>query len=148
MMQPRMQETATGDAPGVAFNRFAIPAASLTGDLVARRSLPAAASAPVRLDDGSLAHGKKRLSGLVQRVLVGLWAWGPWVGLASLVLLPPLGMTGLWIRERWRWAFSDIRRFLILRSRRHVVQDLLAEQRRLGAELEALFEAWDSGLVH
>ena len=80
--------------------------------------------------------------------VVGLWAWGPWAGLAVLVLLPPLGMTGLWVRERWRRAFNDIRRFLILRTRSRVVQELLAEQRRLGAELEALFEAWDSGLVH
>ena len=68
--------------------------------------------------------------------------------MAVLVLLPPLGMTGLWVRERWRRAFNDIRRFLILRTRSRVVQELLAEQRRLGAELEALFEAWDSGLVH
>ena len=57
-------------------------------------------------------------------------------------------MTGLWLRERWRWAFHDIRRFMILRTRRDMMEELLAEQGRLGAELEALFEAWDSGLLH
>jgi len=63
------------------------------------------------------------------------------------VLLPTLGIMGLWIRERWRWGFHDIRRFMILRTRRDVMAELLTEQRRLGSELEALFEAWDSGLV-
>ena len=79
-MQPQMQETttaATRDKPGVAFGRFAKPAASLTGDMVTRRSLPGAAPAPVRPDDGTPADREGRLTGLVQTVLAGLRAWGP-----------------------------------------------------------------------
>ena len=77
----------------------------------------------------------------------GAWAWG-WVsGVGLLALLPPLGIAGLWIRERWRWGFNDVRRFMILRTRSDVMEELLAEQKRLGSELEALFEAWDAGLV-
>ncbi len=75
----------------------------------------------------------------------GLWVWGWGVGLALLLLMPPLGITGLWIRERWRWGFRDARRFLILRTRRHVIAELFAEQKRLGSELRALFGAWESG---
>ena len=79
---------------------------------------------------------------------MGRWMRGRWVGLAVRVSLPPLGMAGRWVRGRWRWAFRDVRRFLILRTRGRVLDELRAEQRRLGAEMEALFEAWDSGLVH
>ena len=75
-MQPQMQETATRDEPGVAVDRFARPTASLTGDMVARRSLPGAAPAPVRPDDGTPADREGRLTGLVQTVLAGLRAWG------------------------------------------------------------------------
>ncbi len=80
--------------------------------------------------------------------LAGLWLWGRWAGVALLVLLPPLGMAGLWVRERWRGILKEIGRFLVLRTRGQVVEELTAEQRRLGAELQALHEAWDSGRVH
>ncbi len=75
-MQPRMQETATRDKPGVAVDRFAKPAASLTGDIVMRRSLPGAAPAPVRPDDGTPADREGRLTGPAQTALAGLRAWG------------------------------------------------------------------------
>ena len=78
-MQPQMQETttaATGDKPGVVNGHFAKPAASLTGDMVMRRSLPGAAPAPVRTDDGTPAGREERLTGPVQTVLAGLRAWG------------------------------------------------------------------------
>ncbi len=98
-MQPQMQETttaATRDKPGVAVDRCAKSAASLTGDLVTRRSLPRAAlasaeptaarcaseawrdpgPAPVRPDDGTSAGREERLTGLVQTALAGLRALG------------------------------------------------------------------------
>lgn len=77
--------------------------------------------------------------------LVGVLVWGVWIGVALLVLLPPLGTVGLWVRERWRMAFRDVHRFRILRSRKRVVRKLRSEQERLGVELEVLFEAWESG---
>ncbi len=75
-MQPQMQETATRDKPGVAVDRFAKPAASLTGDIVMRRSPPGAAPAPVRPDDGTPADREERLTGPVQTALAGLRALG------------------------------------------------------------------------
>ncbi len=75
-MQPRMQETATRDKPGVAVDRFAKPAASLNGDMVMRRSPPGAAPAPVRPDDGTPADREKRLTGKVQTAISGLRALG------------------------------------------------------------------------
>ena len=78
-MQPHMQETTTAaarDKPGVATNHFAKPAASLTGNMVTRRSLPGAAPAPVRTDDGTPAGREERLTGPVQTALAGLRAWG------------------------------------------------------------------------
>jgi hypothetical protein len=80
--------------------------------------------------------------------LASMWVWGLGTGVAMLVLLPPLGVADLWIRERWRWGFSDVRRFMILHTRRYVIDELFAEQKRLGSELKALFEAWDSGPVY
>ncbi len=77
-MQQQMQEmtaAATRDKPGVATNHFAKPAASLTGNMVMRRSLPEA-PASVRPDDGTPADREERLTGLVQRALAGLRAWG------------------------------------------------------------------------
>ncbi len=85
---------------------------------------------------------------VVTAALAAVWVWDLGVGVALLVLLPPLGVVGLWIRERWRWGFHDVRRFMILRTRRDVMEELLAEQKRLGTELKALFEAWDAGLVY
>lgn len=92
---------------------------------------------------GILAYG----AWVVAIALVALWLWGRWVALASLVLLPPLGMAGLWIREWWREVARDIGRVLVLRNRQQVVEELGVEQRRLGTELQALYEAWDSGRV-
>ena len=65
--------------------------------------------------------------------------------MALMVLLPPLGVASLWIRERWRWGYHDVRRFMILRTRGDVLGELLSEQKRLGTELETLVEVWDAG---
>ena len=89
-MQPQMQETttaATRDKPGVAVDRRAKPAASLSGNMFMRRSLPGAAlasaeptaepgPAPVRPDDGTPADREERLTAPVQTALAGLRAWG------------------------------------------------------------------------
>ena len=85
-MQPQMQETttaATCDKPGVATNHFAKPAASLTGNMVTRRSLPEAVSAPVRPDDGTPADREELSADPVRTDLAGFRAQG-----SGLVLEP------------------------------------------------------------
>ena len=74
-----------------------------------------------------------------------LLAWhylGGWAALAALVLIPLSGLTGQWVRERWRGARSDARRFFLLRSRQELRRQLQAEQRDLANRLHRAYEAW------
>ncbi len=96
-MQPQMLETttaATHDKPGVAVDRLAKPAASLTGDMVMRRSPTEAAlalasakptaepgsaepgPAPVRPADATPADREERPAGPVRKTLADLRALG------------------------------------------------------------------------
>ena len=68
------------------------------------------------------------------------WAWGPWAALGSLVGIPTVGVIGLWLRERWRGAVHDVRRFFTLRGRGELMGDLRGAQRNLADRLEALYE--------
>jgi 1-acyl-sn-glycerol-3-phosphate acyltransferase len=87
---------------------------------------------------------------LVGIVLYGVWVaalaalgaatWNVWAGLAVLVGAPAIGMSGLIIRERWRGAGGDVRRFLLLRSRRQLVGALRAAQRDIGVRLNGLYQ--------
>jgi hypothetical protein len=52
--------------------------------------------------------------------------------------MPAIGMLGLVVRERWRGAWADARRFFRMRSRRDLVAQLRDERRALGARLDAL----------
>ena len=77
-------------------------------------------------------------------LLAGM-AWrfmGPWVALAVMVILPVSGLVGQWVRERWRGAWSDARRYLLLRSRRELNRQLQAEQRTLADRLHQTYEEW------
>ncbi len=60
-------------------------------------------------------------------------------GLGALVVVPALGMGGLMIRERWRGAWSDARRFFLLRSRRDLIAALREEQKGLAERLTTLY---------
>jgi len=60
------------------------------------------------------------------------------VAVAVLLGMPAIGMLGLVVRERWRGAWEDARRFLLLRSRRDLVAQLHAERHALGVRLDAL----------
>jgi 1-acyl-sn-glycerol-3-phosphate acyltransferase len=71
---------------------------------------------------------------------VAVAAFNAWAGLGLLVGAPALGMAGLVIRERWRGAGGDVRRFLLLRSRRKLVDALRTAQRDLGVRLNALYQ--------
>jgi hypothetical protein len=75
----------------------------------------------------------------VLALALGPW-WGP-TGVATALLgAPTVGMTGLVIRERWRGAWSDARRFFLLRSRRDLVATLREQQRALAERLKALYQ--------
>ena len=59
-------------------------------------------------------------------------------GLVVLILLPVIGVIGLAVRERWRGAWNDVRRFFLLRSRRSLVQTLRERQHALRTRLEEM----------
>jgi hypothetical protein len=58
---------------------------------------------------------------------------------AVLVGAPALGFAGLWIRERWREAWLDVRRFFLLRQRPYLLKDLRRRQHEIAERLDALF---------
>ena len=74
--------------------------------------------------------------------VVGALTLNAWVGLGLLGAVPAVGMIGLVIRERWRGAGSDVRRFLLLHSRRELVSALRTVQRDLGVRLDALYQTF------
>jgi len=78
---------------------------------------------------------------LLVSVATGHWFGIRW-GLLALVLQPGIGIAGLWIRERWRGYWSDMRRFFLMRSRLHLIQQLQGRQEALAARLDSLVERW------
>jgi hypothetical protein len=70
------------------------------------------------------------------------WYWGGWTALAVVVVLPLWGLAGQWVRERWRGAWGDARRFFLLRSRQDLRSQLKEDQRNLANRLHQAFEAW------
>jgi hypothetical protein len=93
---------------------------------------------------------------LLGALLYGLWIllaagliWrfaGWWWALSTLVVLPILGAVGRRIRERWRWAWDDVRRFFLVRTQRDLVVRLRQEQEQIFEEIAALDDAWRRGL--
>ena len=87
---------------------------------------------------GALAH----LSWIVLLAGLAWWILGAWAALAALVMLPAAGLAGQWVRERWRGAWSDARRYFLLRSRKDLGRRLKEEQRALADRLHAAYEEW------
>jgi len=76
---------------------------------------------------------------VVLAVVVGLgFRW--YIGMLVLLAAPGVGMLGLRLREHWRGSWRDLRRWLLLRSRRRLVAGLRDEQRALHARLGRLLE--------
>lgn len=67
----------------------------------------------------------------------GGWWWVAGA-LAALVGLPAIGMLGLLVRERWRGAWQDARRFFLLRTRRDLIAQLREDRHSLGQRLDAI----------
>lgn len=61
-------------------------------------------------------------------------------GLMALALLPAIGIAGMWIRERWRGYWGDMRRFFLIRSRRQLIRQLEERQKGLARRLDELVE--------
>jgi glycerol-3-phosphate O-acyltransferase / dihydroxyacetone phosphate acyltransferase len=57
---------------------------------------------------------------------------------AVLLGAPALGISGLIVRERWRRAWADARKFFLIRSRRELVSALRVRQRDLAQRIEDL----------
>jgi 1-acyl-sn-glycerol-3-phosphate acyltransferase len=70
---------------------------------------------------------------------------GPNAAAVVLLLVLTTGILGHAIRERWRGAWRDARRFFLLRSRRELVVALRERQQRLAARLEELYDAMPEG---
>ena len=69
----------------------------------------------------------------------------PTVGLVALAGIPLFGVVGLRMRESWKGAGRDLRRFYTLRARREFMDELREEQSRLAEGLEAIQLRWSAG---
>lgn len=77
-------------------------------------------------------------------VIVG-FVVDPLVGLAAVVGIPFFGVAALRLRESWRGAGRDLRRFYALKARRVLMDELREEQSRLAKGLEAIWVRWSAG---
>ncbi len=66
---------------------------------------------------------------------------GPNAAVLAFLLVPALGIVGLAVRERWRGAWRDARRYFLLRSRRELVVALRERQQKLAGRLVELYDA-------
>ena len=69
-------------------------------------------------------------------------AGGLWWGLGAAVVMPVVGLVGLWVRERWWATWREIKRFFLMRSRRRVILQLKEERVALAAQLKGLYDRW------
>ncbi|HWP37708.1 MAG TPA: 1-acyl-sn-glycerol-3-phosphate acyltransferase [Gemmatimonadales bacterium] len=65
--------------------------------------------------------------------------WGPRAGVLVAICVPLVGIVGLRVRERWRGAWVDARRFFALRSRRELIAALREGQRDLAERFRVLY---------
>lgn len=76
----------------------------------------------------------------------GAWLSFGWpAGAAAVVLLPVLALATLVLLEKSRDAWSDARRFFLLRSRASALEELRSRQRDLALRLRALRERASAG---
>jgi len=68
-------------------------------------------------------------------------ALGPGWGVAAAVGLPALAVITQFVRDRWRQARTQARRYLLLRRKGHLREDLLGRRARLALSLDELRRA-------
>jgi len=117
------------------FLLFALPY-WLTGRAVDRLRLDVDQRSSWKLLLGGAIYG----AWVVGLVVAAAVLAGARAGVLTLVAAPTIGMSGLMVRERWRGAWSDARRFLLLRSRRDLIGALRDQQRALAERLKALYQ--------
>lgn len=77
---------------------------------------------------------------MIALVVVAWLALGGWWVLLVLAGLPLLGLFGLQLRERWRGAWGDARRFVLVRGRSSLMASLRERQSELGNQLDSLLQ--------
>ncbi|PKL93065.1 MAG: hypothetical protein CVV20_05550, partial [Gemmatimonadetes bacterium HGW-Gemmatimonadetes-1] len=77
--------------------------------------------------------------------VVAGFVWNLWAALAVLLAVPVVGMAGLLVRERWRGAWDDLSRFVLMRSRDRLLTTLRQEQHNLAERLDALYHRASAG---
>jgi 1-acyl-sn-glycerol-3-phosphate acyltransferase len=108
----------------------------LTGKLVDRLRLDVDERSTWKLLLGGAVYG----AWLLLLAVVAGFSQGPSAVLAVLLVVPVVGMAGLVIRERWRGAWIDARRFFLLRSRQDLVATLRDRQRELAERFKLLYQ--------
>jgi 1-acyl-sn-glycerol-3-phosphate acyltransferase len=83
-------------------------------------------------------------------VLYALWlamlvlgaglVFGATGALLCLMLVPAVALAGLRVRERWASAWSDVRRFFLIRSRRDMIGRLRERQSELARRLQQMLD--------
>jgi 1-acyl-sn-glycerol-3-phosphate acyltransferase len=112
----------------------------LTGIVAGRFRVPADQRSTYKVLGGILIY----VAWVLALVVAGTVILNAWVGLGLLVGVPAVGMAGLVIREHWRGAGSDVRRFFMLRSHRELMDDLRTAQNDLGARLDRLYHEFSA----
>lgn len=119
---------------------FVVPY-QLTGMVVGRFRL----EADTRSTWKFLVGGGLYITWVVALAVVAALTWNFWAAIAVLIAVPVAGMAGLLVRERWRGAWEDVRRFRLLRGRRKLFDTLRSEQRALADRLEGLYQRYLPG---
>ena len=68
------------------------------------------------------------------------WFGGITTGVATLVLVPVVGVVGRRTREQWQGAWKDARRFFMLRSRPAQIAALQRRQHEIAEQLALVYE--------
>jgi glycerol-3-phosphate O-acyltransferase / dihydroxyacetone phosphate acyltransferase len=111
---------------------FAVPYAATA--LMTGRLSDRGAEGSVKMLGGGAIH----LAWVALLSAAGAFAFGWWAGLLLLVLLPLCGVGTIVLTEQWARMRHEARRFLLLRSRRTLREQLLRRRRELAEELESL----------
>jgi hypothetical protein len=72
---------------------------------------------------------------------LALALWGGVTALAVFAGMPLVGILGIQVRERWRAAWADARRFFLLRREPRLLADLRWRQRELAERLDTILAA-------
>lgn len=113
----------------------------LTGVVAGRLPGTVDVRSTYKLLAGILFYGLWTLTLVATAAGLGGIAWAGGV----LVVVPATGVVGLWVRERWRGAWTDARKFVLLRSRRRLVDGLRQRQHELAQRLREVYQELENG---